>query len=98
MAEALINLCRQAEQYGAIPLAEDELKETLYKETDGRGPDVILEVVGQPAALNLALDLVRPYGIISSCGVHTKDVTLNGRLLYGKNIRLRNLGFCTHDR
>lgn len=39
--------------------------------TGGRGADIVLEVVGSPSALELALKLVRPGGTISSCGCHT---------------------------
>ena len=39
--------------------------------TGGRGADCVLEVVGSPAALRLAFDLVRPGGTLSSVGCHT---------------------------
>lgn len=57
--------------------------------TNGRGADVILEVVGHLPALEMGVQLVRPWGVISSCGIHTHDVTLKGLDLYDKNIRFQ---------
>lgn len=42
--------------------------------TEGRGADMVVEVVGQPAALQTAYDVVRPFGAISSIGVHGAEV------------------------
>ena len=42
--------------------------------TDGRGADVVIEVVGLSPALRMAFDLVRPWGTISSVGVHNAEV------------------------
>ena len=36
-----------------------------------RGADAAMEVVGSPAKLELAIDLIRPGGTLSSVGVHT---------------------------
>ena len=47
--------------------------------TDGRGADVVIEVVGLSPALRTAFDLVRPWGIISSIGVHNAEVSSNKR-------------------
>ncbi|CAO1636211.1 unnamed protein product [Parajaminaea phylloscopi] len=57
--------------------------------TEGRGADVILEVVGHLPALEMGVKLVRPWGIVSSCGLHIHDVTLKGLDLYNKNIRFQ---------
>jgi len=37
------------------------------------GADVVLEVVGQPAAMKLAYDCMRPGGVLSSVGVHAYE-------------------------
>jgi len=42
--------------------------------TDGRGADVIIEVVGLSAALKMGFELLRPWGVISSVGVHNGEV------------------------
>jgi threonine dehydrogenase-like Zn-dependent dehydrogenase len=44
--------------------------------TDGRGADVVIEVVGLSPALRTAFDLLRPWGTISSVGVHNAEVGL----------------------
>jgi threonine dehydrogenase-like Zn-dependent dehydrogenase len=44
----------------------------------------VLEVVGHESALLHAMKLVRFYGVISSCGVHTHDFQIPGAMLYGK--------------
>lgn len=42
--------------------------------TDGRGADAVIEVVGLSPALRTAFDLVRPFGVISSIGLHNAEV------------------------
>ena len=67
-----------AKKLGAEPLNFQKDKEGLMTRikdvTDGRGADVVVEGVGLSAALRLAFDLVRPWGIISSIGVHNEEV------------------------
>ncbi|OJJ88959.1 uncharacterized protein ASPGLDRAFT_40853 [Aspergillus glaucus CBS 516.65] len=36
----------------------------------------------------LAFNLIRPWGQISSIGVHTEELPLNGLLCYGKNVTM----------
>ena len=73
-----------AKRHGAIGLSLDELRTALAHESDGQGADVILEVVGQPSAIVTAMELARPTGIISSCGVHGKTIPMDGEMLYDK--------------
>lgn len=73
-----------ATRHGAIALPLDKLKEDITAATDGRGADAILEIVGHPSAMQTAMRLVRPCGIISSCGMHTHSVVLNGPALFNK--------------
>jgi threonine dehydrogenase-like Zn-dependent dehydrogenase len=42
--------------------------------TDGRGADVVIEVVGLSPALQTSFELIRPWGVISSVGVHNAEV------------------------
>ncbi|RUS20986.1 chaperonin 10-like protein [Endogone sp. FLAS-F59071] len=62
-----------ARKFGAIPvhLTEGEPVEVIKRATNGRGADVVLEVVGHPSALSLSYSLLRPSGVLSSVGVHT---------------------------
>ena len=55
---------------------EDGLKKRVKEVTEGRGADVVVEVVGLSAALKLGFDLLRPWGVISSVGVHNAEVSL----------------------
>lgn len=69
-----------AKTLGAEPLnfvKDKEGMERRIKEvTDGRGADVVIEVVGLSPALKTAFDLIRPWGIISSIGVHNGEVLI----------------------
>lgn len=79
----------EAEKIGAKTiLLNDNPVEKIKAATEGRGADVVMEVVGHADALQLALDLIRPFGQISSIGVHTEMITLNGLMLYGKNVTM----------
>jgi threonine dehydrogenase-like Zn-dependent dehydrogenase len=73
-----------ATRHGAIALSAGELGSELSQITSGRGADAALEVVGHESALLHAIDLVRPFGVISSCGVHTHTLSLVGSQLYAK--------------
>ncbi|RSH82824.1 hypothetical protein EHS25_005814 [Saitozyma podzolica] len=85
---------RLAEKHGAIALPLEQLRAALLEATDGRGADAVLEVVGHPGALTTSMDLVRPFGVISSCGVHSMPITMDGDLLYSKNLRFQ-FGRCS---
>jgi threonine dehydrogenase-like Zn-dependent dehydrogenase len=63
-----------AERFGARPLAlEREDVVGLVRAASGaRGADVVLELVGSPAASRLAFELVRAGGTISAAGVHNE--------------------------
>ncbi|KAK3302232.1 chaperonin 10-like protein [Chaetomium strumarium] len=69
-----------ARRLGAEPvnfLDGMEVMQRRVKEvTDGRGADAVIEVVGLSPALRTAFDLLRPFGVISSIGVHNAEVGL----------------------
>lgn len=71
----------------------DDLTARVKGLTDGRGADIVIEVVGLRSALRLGFDLLRPWGIISSVGVHNEDIPWTGKEAYGKNIRVQ-MGRC----
>lgn len=83
-----------AEAHGAIALPLPQLREALAAATHGRGADAVLEVVGHPAAVADALELVRPYGALSSVGVHNAPLTVSAEKFYDKNIRMQ-FGRCS---
>jgi threonine dehydrogenase-like Zn-dependent dehydrogenase len=59
--------------------------------TEGRGADAVLEAVGSPAATRLAVDLVRPGGVVASVGVHTEEqFAFSPVEAYDKNLTYRS--------
>ncbi|TXT05108.1 uncharacterized protein COLE_06428 [Cutaneotrichosporon oleaginosum] len=83
-----------AAKHGAIPVSADELDAAVREATEGRGADAVLELVGNNAALKVAMDIVRPFGAVSSIGMHLKPLDLHGEFLYSKNIRMQ-FGRCS---
>lgn len=79
----------RAKKHGAKPfnLTDSDLEDQIKAATNGRGADAILEVVGAPDAVQLAIKLARPGGTIASVGVHTKEIAMPGGTLYNKNLR-----------
>ena len=71
----------------------DGLKNRVKEITDGRGADVAIEVVGHSDALRMAFDTIRPWGRISSVGVHNGEIPWTGNEAYGKNLQLQ-MGRC----
>jgi threonine dehydrogenase-like Zn-dependent dehydrogenase len=51
----------------------DALLAHVRNVTDGRGVDIVLELVGAKPALQLAYNLIRHGGVISSIGVHSTE-------------------------
>jgi len=86
-----------AKELGAEPLNFVKNKVGMEKRikevTDGRGADVVIEVVGLSPALKTSFDLIRPWGIISSVGVHNGEIPWSGNQAYGKNLRIQ-MGRC----
>ncbi len=68
----------QAKKLGAEPLNFLDGKEALVNRikevTEGRGADVVVEVVGLSPALRTAFEVLRPFGNICSIGVHNREV------------------------
>jgi threonine dehydrogenase-like Zn-dependent dehydrogenase len=61
--------------------------------TDGRGADIVIEVVGLSPALRMGYELLRPWGVLSSVGVHNGEIPWSGNEAYGKNVRVQ-MGRC----
>jgi len=62
----------KAKELGALPLDFDRQKylARVQEATDGRGADVVIEAVGKAQALDLALELLRPWGTLVTMGLH----------------------------
>ncbi|KAL2852359.1 chaperonin 10-like protein [Aspergillus pseudodeflectus] len=86
-----------ARSLGAEPWNFQTDREGLGKRvlelTEGRGADAVIEVVGLSPALRMGFDLLRPWGVISSVGVHNGEIPWNGSEAYGKNVTLQ-MGRC----
>ncbi|KAI1106859.1 putative alcohol dehydrogenase [Jackrogersella minutella] len=86
-----------AKQLGAEPLNfakdRDAMIARIKEVTGGRGADAVIEVVGLSPALKTAFDVLRPFGFISSIGVHNAEVPFSGADGYNKNVRLQ-MGRC----
>jgi threonine dehydrogenase-like Zn-dependent dehydrogenase len=50
-----------------------ELEKRVKEVTEGRGADVVIEVVGLSPALKTGFDILRPWGVLSSVGVHNGE-------------------------
>ncbi|KUI64099.1 putative zinc-type alcohol dehydrogenase-like protein YbdR [Cytospora mali] len=87
----------EAKKLGAEPLNFVEDREGMFESvkavTGGRGADAVIEVVGLSPALRTAFDLIRPWGVISSIGVHNAEIPWTGNDAYNKNVRLQ-MGRC----
>ncbi|KAJ6106309.1 hypothetical protein N7512_009826 [Penicillium capsulatum] len=86
-----------AKSLGAEPwnfMTDREGLDKRVKElTQGRGADAVIEVVGLSPALRTAYDLLRPWGTISSVGVHNAEIPWDGNDAYGKNLTVQ-MGRC----
>ncbi len=81
-----------AERFGAVPLhlAEDEPKRAVRGATEGRGVDVVVDAVGDPAPLAMAVSLARDAGTVSGIGAYAGqgEVPLGLAWLKGLTLRL----------
>ena len=77
--------------FGARPLhlERDEVKRAVRDGTGGRGADVVVEAVGDPRALDLAISLARPGGTISAVGVYAERSDVHMGLTWIKGLTLR---------
>jgi len=86
-----------AKGLGAEPVnfqtQKGELEKRVKEVTDGRGADVVIEVVGLSPALKMGFEILRPWGVISSVGVHNGETPWTGNQAYGKNLRIQ-MGRC----
>jgi 2-desacetyl-2-hydroxyethyl bacteriochlorophyllide A dehydrogenase len=78
--------------FGAVPLhlTEQEPKREVRAATEGLGVDVVVDAVGDPAPLELAVSLARDAGTVSGIGAYAGrgDVPLGLAWLKGLTLRL----------
>jgi threonine dehydrogenase-like Zn-dependent dehydrogenase len=90
--DAVVERLELAGRFGARPLdmREVDVVEAVLEATEGRGVDTVLEVVGSPEATRLAVEMIRPGGVISAAGVHTEaHFTFSPGEAYDKNLTYR---------
>jgi len=86
----------KASSFGAVPInfKSESPAEVIMQMTNGKGADAVMEVVGSISAQKMAMDLVRPGGIISTVGVHTSDnFAFSPVEAYDKNLTFK-IGRC----
>jgi alcohol dehydrogenase len=81
-----------ARRFGAMPLhlTEEEPKRAVRAATEGRGVDVVVDAVGDPGPLEMAISLARDAGTVSGIGAYAGrgEVPLGLAWLKGLTLRL----------
>jgi len=80
-----------AASFGATPihLTEEEPKKAVRSATDGRGVDVVVDAVGDPAPLAMAISLCRDAGTVSGIGAYAGKGEVPLGLAWLKGLQLR---------
>ena len=80
-----------AAEFGAAPihLTEEEPKRAVRAATGGRGVDVVVDAVGDPAPLEMAISLARDAGTVSGIGAYSGRGEVPVGLAWLKGLTLR---------
>ena len=80
-----------AERFGATPLhlTEDDPKRDVRAATGGRGVDVVVDAVGDPGPLAMAISLARDAGTVSGIGAYAGQGEVPIGLAWLKGLTLR---------
>jgi 2-desacetyl-2-hydroxyethyl bacteriochlorophyllide A dehydrogenase len=80
-----------AQRFGATPLhlTEDEPKKAVRAATEGLGVDVVVDAVGDPGPLALAVSLARDAGTVSGIGAYAGKGEVPLGLAWLKGLQLR---------
>ena len=81
-----------AERFGAIPihLTEQDPRAEIKRATGGRGLDVVVDAVGHPEALDMAIRLARKAGRLSATGVYAERCEVHMGLVWIKSLRIES--------
>ncbi len=85
-----------AKVWGATPINAKQVSalEIVKEASEGRGADAALEAVGSGSAVKLAVELIRPGGIVSSVGVcNDEHMAFSPVEAYNKNLTYK-IGRC----
>jgi 2-desacetyl-2-hydroxyethyl bacteriochlorophyllide A dehydrogenase len=82
---------QMAERFGATPLhlTEQDPKKAVRAATDGLGVDVVVDAVGDPGPLALAISLARDAGTVSGIGAYAGKGEIPLGLAWLKGLQLR---------
>jgi 2-desacetyl-2-hydroxyethyl bacteriochlorophyllide A dehydrogenase len=82
---------KMAEAFGAAPmhLREEEPKKAVRAATEGRGVDVVVDAVGDPEPLAMAISLCRDAGTVSGIGAYAGKGEVPLGLAWLKGLQLR---------
>ena len=84
------NRRKEAEALGALPLTPENAVAAIEDATDQRGADSVMELVGNPAAQQLAYRVMRPGGTMSVVGCHcTPNFAFSPIDAFDKNLTYR---------
>ncbi|HEY8083347.1 MAG TPA: alcohol dehydrogenase catalytic domain-containing protein [Solirubrobacterales bacterium] len=80
-----------ARQFGATPvhLTEEDPKRAVRTATEGRGVDIVVDAVGDPAPLAMAISLARDAGTVSGIGAYAGRGEVPMGLAWLKGLTLR---------
>jgi 2-desacetyl-2-hydroxyethyl bacteriochlorophyllide A dehydrogenase len=80
-----------AASFGATPihLTEEEPKKAVRAATEGRGVDVVVDAVGDPGPLAMAISLCRDAGVVSGIGAYAGKGEVPLGLAWLKGLQLR---------
>ena len=80
-----------AGSFGATPihLTEEDPKKAVRAATEGRGVDVVVDAVGDPAPLAMAISLCRDAGVVSGIGAYAGKGEVPLGLAWLKGLQLR---------
>ena len=80
----------QAEAFGVKAVTPENALAEVSSQTNGRGADCVMELVGLPDAQRLAMELIRPGGVMSVIGCHCTPSFQFGPVdAYDKNLTYR---------
>lgn len=81
----------------AIDLEEEDPREIVKGIGDGLGVQYVVEATGAPASLDLALDVVRPLGVITRIGMSDRPLPFGLNRLTAKAVQLQGTWSHTYD-
>ncbi len=83
-----------AKKYGAkgvINSAEEDMVEKIVELTDSKGVDVVIEASGATSAIQQAIDIVKPGGIIVLVGYPSRDVQMPLTKIISRELRIQGI-------